>query len=88
MELKFKIFKKRMRRLLVLWIFYKYPILSSISAEFWCYLFIMFCIYLRIHQYDLLDVCYDILVLKSKEYSKSIITSLKIRFKRWYDKNF
>lgn len=82
MQRKLRIFLKRFYRLFTLWMIYKYPILSQISAEFWCYMFIVCCVYLRIHQYDLLEVSYEILILKIKEYSKKALIYIKDKFKR------
>jgi hypothetical protein len=81
MELKWKKFKKKFYRLLVLWMIYKYPILSQISVDFWCYMFIVCCVYLYVHQYDLLEVCYEILILKTKEYFDKAVTHIKNKFK-------
>jgi hypothetical protein len=82
MERKRKIFLKKFCRYLILWAVYKYPILSQISVEFWCYMFIVCCIYLRIHQYDLLDVSYEIMIIKGDEYLKKAIEYIQNVFKK------
>lgn len=81
MELKKKKFLKKFCRYLILWAIYKYPILSQISAESWCSMLIVCCVYLRIHQYDLFDVTYGIFVYKADEYFKKIIEYIKNIFK-------
>lgn len=81
MELKWKKFKKRFYRLFVIWMICKYPILSQISADFWCYMLIVCCVYLYVHQYDLLEVCLEILILKTKEYFNKAVTHIKRKFK-------
>lgn len=82
MQRKWKQFLKRFFRYLIIWMIYKYPILSQISAEFWCYMLIVCCAYLRIHQYELLEVSYDISIFKTKEYFQKAIIYIKNKFKK------
>jgi hypothetical protein len=82
MERKRKIFFKKFCRYSILWAICKYPILSQISAEFWCYMLIVCCVYLRIHQYDLFDVSCEIIVIKADEYLKKAIEYIQNIFKK------